>query len=293
MCPREVSRAGSGRAASTPAQDQLSRLPGRGERATRFSPGPTATAAPRPEKQRPSEASSQRDGPNLSPRPSGQLPSRIWTLAGLGQLEAWGTEKTRRPAQGCCVGQQPAPRAAPSPHLPHTGPRRWSQAACSPPGLSEGAGIRGTRVLLVRKSACLQLPQVILSSRPHFTPGDVSWDEEGLTTHQPRQSRQRAVSLVHSSHPSPTPKHTTSATPGLARPLQRRLLYLKCPLRDSRAPSQADLLPGLKETTGFPVSPWRSTRSPLHTPSLQGTRGPAWASSPGPEEPGSAHPSRP
>lgn len=51
---------------------------------------PAATAAPRPEKQRPSEASSQRDGPNL-PRLTGQLPSHIWTLAELGQLEAWGT----------------------------------------------------------------------------------------------------------------------------------------------------------------------------------------------------------
>lgn len=60
----------AGTVASTPAQDGLSCPAERGASVIPCSlPGPAATTTPRPEKQRPSEASSRRGGPNLAPPP--------------------------------------------------------------------------------------------------------------------------------------------------------------------------------------------------------------------------------
>lgn len=290
-CRREVSRAGSGPAASTPAQDRLSHPPGRGERATRFSAGPRPPPLRALRNKGPRRLLPRGTAP-ISPAPLANSPATAGPSRDSGSLRHGGRRRRSvlpRGALSVSSQRQELPRHPTSPtQAPGGGPKPPAPLQACP----RGPGSRALESCSSGKVPAPGLPRVILSSRPHFTPGDVPRREEGLTTHQPRQSRQRAVGLVHSSHRSPTPTPTTSATPGLARPLQRRLLHLKCPLGDSRAPSQADLLPGRKEITGFPVRPWRSTWSPLHTPNQKGARGSAWASSPGPEERGTAHPAK-
>lgn len=141
-------RAGRG---STPAQGGLSRPEEHGER-DRQPPlpslGPGGCHHLLPEKQRPSEASSQ-DSPNPCPLPAPD-PSRAETG------RAWGWR--RRPScpvvSGAC--QQSGQRELPLSHpLPQQRPREVVPGRLLPlPASPTGPGSGGTEVLLLRTSAC-------------------------------------------------------------------------------------------------------------------------------------------
>lgn len=127
VCRREVSRAGSGPATSTPAQDRLSHPPGRGERAARFSAGPRPPPLRALRNKGPQRLLPRGTAP-ISPTPLANSPATFGPWRNSDSLRHGGRRRhgvLPRGALSVRAGAKSCPVTPPPPHrLPEVVPSR-------------------------------------------------------------------------------------------------------------------------------------------------------------------------